>query len=86
MEANFIRIDILRHNKTKTKDEDLKKLKLFENREIGKLFENWDLRDYLKKPKVKPSRKAKWLKSGHAPCRVELATFMAVSGRYATAS
>ena len=47
MEANLIKIDILRPNKTKTKDEDLKKLKLFENREIGKLFENWDLRDYL---------------------------------------
>ena len=41
---------------------------------------------FKKKPKVKPSQRDMWLKSGHAPCKVELATFMAVSGRYATAS
>ena len=43
MEANFIKIDILRPNKTKTKDEDLKKLKLFEKREIRNYLETGNL-------------------------------------------
>ena len=62
----LLKMGFLGDLKKKTKNERWKKLELFKNQNLRKIFTKWDLRNHFQNSNRKKSKNITWPKGGHA--------------------